>query len=448
MKNARSLRILMIMCILCFVFFGCTPAAPPAPAPGSDAPPAPAPQNQDGGGTSAAEHSLLDKDAKENTTLLPRGFSETSEYVVDAARAEIVMYYAAASSVFSYADKEKTVVDDALWAQRLYKEYGIKLHFLRKAPETSLAAQRVALLADAKIDILSFTPDQLPYAEGMAADLSLLLPDGAEYLNTSLYAKGKKYLMPAGVARSLWYVPGDKEDPLALARRNAWTVDALDGFLENRQSGVKGLEIGEISELLAAAGRPLLKISGNTVTAAAQDETILALRGILTRPDAHVSGEEDNMPSLSDGKLMMRYGVIPYWNGGGKRPAIRFAPLPTAEEKQAGGVVASASVLALPKNGKHTQSALAAAMLFTARFADARHDTLRFGYGMSFEDWSEYFAYCNEHLCVAAQPDSASAEKLLALVSDSSLTDVKGELAALNASVAAYAARRNARAAL
>ncbi len=451
MKKIKSFWILLVVLLFCF---GCTPAVTPSPAPGDVTPGSTTPpegKDTPAAEPSAAEHTLLDKDAKANAALLPRGFSETSEYVTDAARRDIVMYYAASSSVFSYTDGEKNIVDEAMWAQRLYKEYDIRLHLIRKAPETSLSAQLIAMLADANIDVLSFTPDQLPYAEGMAADLSLLLPDGAEYLNTSMYEKSKKYLMPVGVARSLWYAPSDKgADPLALSRAGAWTMDAFTAFLRERTAaGVKGVEIGELSEFLAAVGRPLLTAEGGAVTAHGQDEIILSLRQSLTRADVYTAGtEEANAPSLASGKLTMRYGAIPYWITNGKRPAVRFAPMPTADANTDGGVIASATVLALPKNGKNSQAALSAAMLFTARFADARHDTLRFEYGMDFEDWKEYFSLCNEHLIVATAPDEISSETLRALLTDVTVRNTRAALSELNASLAAYAARRNERASL
>ena len=137
---AKILSLCLILCLIC----GCTPTEIPPQTPqtpgqtqpsGDPAPADPHPQ---------ADNLLLDAYAEENRELLPRGIGKDHPWVKSASGNTLTFYYPAQNNAFSCA-YGKQRIDETAWMRALKKEYDITLHAVRKAPASSLAAQRLAM---------------------------------------------------------------------------------------------------------------------------------------------------------------------------------------------------------------------------------------------------------------------------------------------------------------
>lgn len=431
MKKAKHILLICMIILLCS---SCTDNGTPTPIPSPNQPEqSDQPQQDDTSDTLSADNLLLDENATPNTDVLPRGFQKDNAWVTAAKGSTSVLYYASQDVPFSYTDQTGATVNDSVWLRRLKSEYDITLHLVRKNNATSLAAQSLALLSGTQIDILSFTPDQLTYAGGLAADITLLGKEDieqADYLNKTVltyHRKGAAYLMPVGVARALWYTPQNTaDDPYALSQKKEWTLSAFTKYVKNSITTENdtvmrtGLEIKETAQLLAALGTPLIAIDQNGVLQAGDAQNnIKTLSDLLSTKGACSSGSQKDAPSLLDGTLAMRYGSTPFVTTAEKYPAVNWAPLPTADsEKRAGCVIASAPVLALPKKSAQTKASLAAALLYTARFADANHDRMRFTYGLSFDKWKAYYIASDEQLEIVCLPSAETRNLLFELLTE------------------------------
>ena len=96
----------------------------------------------------------------------------------------------------------------------------------------------------------------------------------------------------------------------------------------------------------------------------------------------------------------------------------------------------------MPKGSSHANAALGTALLFTARLADANHDRLRFTYGLSFEKWSAYYNFTNEHLQIVWLPEEEMKKTLGALLTDAS-KKLDEEYPALRKEIVRYVGTQN-----
>ena len=405
-KCIRWVLLVLILALLC----SCAPAAPAEPsAPEqTEKPTESAPQTEQ---EPVADNLLLDKNVGANDSVLPRGVDEKSAWLKELEQQELIMYYTAQSDAFYYT-VGKSKVSETAWFQNLAEKYDIHLRVIRKDPRSSLAAQRLALLSSAQLDILSFTPAQLPFAMNMTADATDLMASlkvtNTDFLNQSILTyggAGNRFFSPVGVARNLWYTTGASSNPRALAKSGMWTLRAFTNFVAERTKtegdnvAVYGYESHDFADFMTALGTPMIEYDAHFVsnTDTAKDN-LKTLQQLNIEKGHYYNGLAKNkVPALTDGTLAMRYGQTPFVADAEKYPAFDWAPLP-APEHQKGALSACAPILALPKEGGKNRASLCAALLWSARFADANHDLLRFTYGMSFESWTEYYHATNKQL--------------------------------------------------
>ncbi len=418
----RFFSILCLLCLLCTLV-----ACDTAPTPPSDEQTPAVPEGEPATSTvteeeseTAPENLLLDKSAKKHTGLLPRGFtaeSETVQTLEGMKDKSFVAYVGWNTDRFSYTDAKGGRIGEKQWLQNLAKEYGASVTVLYKTPALALSAARVALQSGQKLDILGFSADQMWYAEPLSADLSTVLPlqkmQEMSYLNPSEIFGGR-FLSPAAVSAGLWYQKiGIAEDPAILSKTEKWDFAAFSRYTAAAANKLGGkYAVGYHNTLgwnvlLDALGSPLLEVTKTGyATRFGKTETLPALRALQT---LHAScgvyqtflGEDipqyafgnkqirqdgfnndTPRPSLSKGTVGMLLADMP----DGKVTDLGWAPLP-----ESGSVVASVPVLALPKGETVDTDALALALTWTARYADAYHDTLRFTYGLSFADWQSLY---------------------------------------------------------
>ncbi len=416
---AKILSLCLILCLIC----GCapteippqTPQAPGQTQPSGDPAPAdPHPQ---------ADNLLLDAYAEENRELLPRGIGKDHPWVKSASGNTLTFYYPAQNNAFSCA-YGKQRIDETSWMRALKKEYDITLHAVRKAPASSLAAQRLAMLSGIQLDLLAFTPAQLPYARNMTADATALLEKQEhpmDFLNTALLtygAAGKRFFTPVGVARNLWYTKEGDSSPLSLSENKQWDLTAFTNFVstrtqtENDKVKVYGYEVQDFTDLLYGLGTPVMAYDQNYTAGTSQAKSyIKLLQEFNSAPGRFYNGAATNeqAPSLVKQTLAMRYGQTPFVATAEKYPEFEWVPLPTASLNQGSGTLsACAPIFALPADGTKNEIALYAALLWSARYADANHDLLRFSYGMNFETWQKYYAATNELIRVVPAADTLS----------------------------------------
>ncbi len=413
-KSVRWLLLVLILLLMC----SCAPVVPAEPsAPEQTEKPAEsAPQQEQ---APVADNLLLDKNAKANDLVLPRGVDEKSALVKELEQQELIMYYTAQSDAFYYT-VGKSRVGETAWFENLAEKYDIHLRVIRKDPRSSLAAQRLALLSSAQLDILSFTPSQLPFATNMTADATDLMASlgvtNTDFLNQSILTyggAGNRFFTPVGVARNLWYTTGASSNPRALAKSGMWTLRAFTNFVSERTKTegdnvtVYGYESHDFADFMTALGTPMIdyETEFSSDPDAAKDN-LLALQQLNLEKGHYYNGLAKNKaPALTDGTLAMRYGQTPFVADAEKYPAFDWAPLPVTEH-QKGALSACAPILALPKEGGKNRASLCAALLWSARFADANHDLLRFTYGMSFESWTEYYHATNKQLQIVYADES------------------------------------------
>lgn len=451
---SKFLLLFLILCLVC----GCAPAnvEPQTPqTPDSPQRPTDTTQNDP---QPQADNLLLDKNAGKNGALLPRGITKEHNWIKTTSGNTLTFYYPAQSEAFSYSDGKK-IIGESSWMRSLKTEYDITLHAVRKSPASSLAAQRLAMLSGIQLDLLAFTPSQLPYALNMTADASALLEkqsDGTDFLNTALLAyggNGKRFFTPVGVARNLWYTKESGTSPLSLSESKQWDLTAFTNFvtsrtkLENGKVKVYGYEVQDFTDLLAALGTPLLSLNTTFTdgTAAAQSH-IKLLQQFNAVQGRYYSGATsgDQAPALAKKTLAMRYGRTPFVGDADTYPGFEWAPLPTATLNESQGTMsACAPILALPADGTKNEIALNAALLWTARFADANHDLLRFTYGLSFENWQKYYTATNELIRVVIAADTAQTKALLELITAAQWSDAK--FADLQSGIAATVKANNER---
>ena len=454
-KSMRWVLLALILIFLC----SCTPTAPvDTPTPDSQDKPVPdTPVTEAPSATT--DNPLLNEKASANKEVLPRGMSEKNAVVSELKGKSLIMYYAAESDAFSYKNG-KGMVNESAWLKRLAEKYDIRIRMIRKDPRSSLAAQRLALLSSVQLDILSFTPAQLPYAMGMTADATDLMADlqveNTDYLNQSVLTYrdgGNRFFTPAGVARNLWYTTGGSSNPKKLAESGVWDLQAFSNFVSERtlvegdNVKVYGYEARDFADFMTALGTPMIAYDGEFSDGVeAAKDNLAALQQLNTAAGRYYNGQtpkDGSAPALTEGTLAMRYGQTPFVATAEKYPAFDWAPLPTGARHQGSGVVsACAPVLALPKDGPQNKAALCAALLWSARFADANHDLLRFTYGLSFESWTEYFHATNKQLQIV-YTDESSTLNLRRLLS--APTFVEGDVTALAESSKLYCINANER---
>ena len=410
-KTLRWVLLALILIFLC----SCAPTAPiDTPQPDNSDKPAvdtPVPEAP----TTTTDKPLLNENAKVNKELLPRSINEKHAVISQLKGKTLIMYYAAESDAFNYKNG-KGDVDETTWLKRLAEKYDIRIRMIRKDPHSSLSAQRLALLSSAQLDILSFTPSQLPYAMGMTADATDLMTDlgieNTDYLNQRILTYGNggnRFFTPAGVARNLWYTTGGSSNPKSLAQSGLWDLQAFSNFVSERTLiegdtvKVYGYEARDFADFMTALGTPIISYKEeftDGVDAAKNNLTALQqLNSVIGRYYNGQASKSGNAPSLAEGTLAMRYGQTPFVATAEEYPAFDWAPLPVSARHQGKGAVsACAPVLALPKDGPQNKAAVCAALLWSARFADANHDLLRFTYGLSFDSWTEYFHATNQQL--------------------------------------------------
>ena len=369
--------------------------------------------------SATTDNLLLNEKATANNDILPRGIDKNHEWVTELKDQTIVLYYCTQNDAFSY---KNGAVSETGWLKGLQSEYGITIHALRKSEKASLAAQRVALLSGKQLDLLSFTPSQLPYAPSMTADATALLEGQSsnvnDFLNQTIltYAdNGKRFFSPAGVARNLWYVKQESTSPLSMSESQLWDWIAFSNFVkqctvtEGDKVKVYGYEAQDFTDFFAAMGTPVITYDNGAFSAALSSaaDTLADLQKLNAGNGYYYNGQsKENQPTLVDGTLVMRYGQTPFTTVSDKYPEIEWAPLPNAERYQGTGLVsACAPILALPKDGPQNKAALCAALLWTARAADANHDQLRFTYGVNFENWTKYYTATNKQMQIVIGAD-------------------------------------------
>jgi len=454
-KAIRWVLFALILVLLC----SCAPAATvDTPPPDSEQAPLPdTPTTEEPSATT--DNPLLNEKAKANKELLPRGVDEKHSWVEALKDQTLIMYYAAESDAFSYQNG-KGKVDETVWFKKVAEKYNAHIRVIRKDPRSSLAAQRLALLSSAQLDVLSFTPAQLPYALGMTADATDLMTDlrveNTDYLNQSILSygeTGQRFFTPAGVARNLWYTTGGSSNPRKLAQSGLWDLQAFSSFVSERTLvegdtvKVYGYEARDFADFMTALGTPVIsfeeKFAEGVDAAKANLSTLQKLNAFPGRYYNGQSVSRSAAPALTEGTLAMRYGQTPFVAQAEKYPAFDWAPLPTGERHQGKGVVsACAPVLALPKEGPQNKAALCAALLWSARYADANHDLLRFTYGMSFESWTEYYHATNKQLQIV-YTDESSTLTLRRLLS--APTFEESDLETLQESIGLYCINANER---
>ena len=455
MKNvARAILLIMILC-LCY---GCVAS------PGGETPTPPATENppasqQPDLPVTTAENVLLDKQAKANEELLPRGVDKNHEWVKTAAGNTITVYYPSMDDSFTY-DAGKNAMGESAWLSALKNEYDITIHAVRKSPSAALSAQRLALLSGLSLDLLAFTPSQLPYAVNMTADATDLLKkqDSLDFLNPTLLTygnSGSRFFTPAGVARNLWYLSDNTKpnSPLALSESNLWDLSAFTNFVASATKTVDGnvtvygIEAQDYTDFLYGLDTPLIgfdtAFTDGTADALPQLKQLQTIHAVEGR---YYNGKstDKNAPAMAKSTLAMRYGRTPFVGNHDKYPSFSWAPLPTKDRNVSRGTLsACAPVLALPAGGSKNQIALAVALLWSARSADANHDLLRFTYGMSYELWEKYYDATRQLIRVVPAGTQEDCDALLALITAKQWEDEK--YAELCAGVAATVAANNER---
>lgn len=451
----KAVLLLTVLCLIC----GCTPTNT-----GSDTPATPGNTEKPSTTDSAipvttADNLLLDKNAKQNTAVLPRGVTKDHTWIKSAAGNTLTFYYPAQQDAFTFHNG-KTSVGESSWLRSLKEDYDITLHAVRKSPASALSAQRLAMLSGLQLDLLAFTPAQLPYAMSLTADATALLDkqtDSLDFLNTTLLSygsSGKRFFTPAGVARNLWYLSDSSDTtPLTLSESKQWDVAAFSSFIATHTKlvdgkvSVYGYEVQDYTDFLTAMGTPLVSydtafIDGSAATVG----SIKKLQQINAVAGRYYNGKstDENAPALAKGTLSMRYGQTPFVGKSEKYPAFSWAPLPTAERDQSEGTLsACAPILALPKNGVKNEIALNVALLWSARFADANHDLLRFTYGMSYESWEQYYNATNRLITVVYAAGETETAELLTLATAAEWDETK--YASLCSNVAATVKSYNER---
>ena len=423
MKKWRKWALIALMLVfLC----SCAPSAltdtPQGEVPQEDKPVTDTPVTQEPSATT--DNPLLNEKAQQNRELLPRGVDEKHTWVSELKDKTLIMYYAAETDTFSYA-AAKSHIDETIWFKNLSQKYNIHIRVIRKDPRSSLAAQRLALLSSAQLDILSFTPAQLPYAMGMTADATDLMTDlgveNTDFLNQRILTYGnvgKRFFTPVGVARNLWYTTGGSSNPKSLAESGMWDLQAFSSFVAERTRvegdtvKVYGYEARDFADFMTALGTPIISYrDGFESGVDAAQNNLIALQKLNAETGRYYNGNAkgSNAPALADGTLAMRYGQTPFVVEVKEYPAFDWAPLPAGQRHQGKGVVsACAPVLALPKDGPQNKSALCAALLWSARYADAAHDLLRFTYGMSFESWTGYYHATNKQMQIVYTDENST----------------------------------------
>lgn len=422
----KKIKLAILMLIILTLVCGCATTAP-APTPQNpDTPPTPTPgqTEQNGQPEVNADNALLDENAKANTAVLPRSVASGSE-LVTAAKGSYTLYFAAENDLFAYNDG-KEIVDESMWFDRLGKEYGIKINAVRKSAATVLSAERLALLSGKQMDLMSFAANQMPYAVGMTESLDAFFPAekvaGFNFLNTALLTyggQGTRFVAPAGVARCLWYVTDEntKTTPLTMAQNGSWNYTAFAAFVAagTKENEKFGCEIRDYTDLFAALGTPIVSFDGKFANGFDAAKPTLAALQKISKTSLYDGAATENVPTLDNGKLSMRYGQTPFVTAAAKYPKFSWAPLPCSDAAEDNGVVSACTpVLALPKGSKNA-GAVNAALLWAARYADANHDMLRFDYGMSFADWSSYYNATREQIQVVPSLGDLP-QKLKALV--------------------------------
>ena len=422
----KAMLLLMILCIFC----SCAPTTPDPNGPTST-------EQQDPSATTpdtpvaTAQNLLLDENAKQNTGILPRGVTKKHSWIKTAAGNTLTVYYPAEQDAFTYHNG-KNIVGETAWLRSLKEEYDITVHAVRKAPSSALSAQRMAILSGLQLDLLAFTPTQLPYAHSLTTDATTMLEkqEDIAFLNTKLLTYGgnsKRYFTPVGIARNLWYVSSEGGNtPLSLSESKLWDLDAFTNFIATSAKIIDGkvaqygYEVQDYTDFLAALGTPLVTFDKQFAdNSAATAENLKKLQQInaVTGRYYHGKTNDENAPSLAKGTLRMRYGQTPFVGNHDKYPVFGFAPLPTANRHESEGIMsACAPILALPKNGAKNEIALNVALLWCARFADANHDLLRFTYGMSFTAWEKYYHATNRLITPICTGDDTTADQLTKLV--------------------------------
>lgn len=369
--------------------------------------------------SATTDNLLLNEKATANNETLPRGVDKNHEWITELKDQSIVLYYCTENDFFSY---NNGAVSENGWLKALQKEYDITIHALRKSSKTSLAAQRIALLSGKQLDLLSFTPSQLPYALNMTADATALLEGQSsnvdDFLNQTILTygdAGKRFFSPAGVARNLWYVKQETTSPLSLSESQLWDWIAFSNFVKDctvtdgDKVKVYGYEAQDFTDFFAAMGTPIITYDNSafSATLSGAAATLADLQKLNAGSGCYYNGQsKENQPTLSGGTLVMRYGQTPFTTTADSYPQIEWAPLPNAERYQGSGVVsACAPILALPKDGPQNKVALCAALLWAARAADANHDQLRFSYGLSFENWTKYYTATNKQMQIVIGAD-------------------------------------------
>ncbi|MBR5782800.1 MAG: hypothetical protein IKY33_01075 [Clostridia bacterium] len=404
----RLLCWLLVLLVLCAV--GCSPIdeTPSTEAPADDNPPVTQPENQSP--SAKTENLLLDKNAIANEKLLPRGVTKNHAWINELKDKTLTLYYCTENDSFSYTSG-KNKIYESTWLRKIQSEYNINVHAVRKSENSSLAAQRIAFLSGQQLDLMSFTPAQLPFALNMTVDATTLLEDykTTDFLNQTIltYGNGKRFFSPAGVARNLWYTKQAATSPLSLSENELWDLTAFGNFITERTKikdttvSIYGYETHDFTDFLSALGTPVITYdNGYTAAIDSAKSNILSLQTLNSTYRYHYNGQSrENAPSLIDGTLAMRYGQTPFIKTADKYPEIEWAPLPTAARHTGKGVVsACAPVFALPKDGPQNKAALCLALLWTARMADANHDLLRFTYGLSFKNWTKYYHATNSQM--------------------------------------------------
>ncbi len=450
----RALLLVLILCLAC----GCAPTnvgnQPPADPDEPQKPSAQTPQAP----VDAADNLWLDQNAKRNDGLLPRGVNQNHTWIKTAKNNTLTFYYPAEKDAFSYTDG-KTQIGETSWFRAIKEKYDITVHAVRKAPASSLSAQRLAQLSGLPLDLMAFTPAQLPYALGMTADATTLLDgqrDALDFLNTTLLTygdAGKRFITPVGVARNLWYTTDAAISPLALSESKLWDYSAFSVFVssrtktENGQVTVYGYEAQDFNDFLYALGTPVITYQKafEDGTAAAKDN-IIRLQQLNAVSGQYYNGKstDKNAPALIRKTLAMRYGQTPFLGTAESYPEFEWAPLPVADRHQGEGTVsACAPVLALPRDGAKNEVALSVALLWAARFADANHDLLRFTYGMKYAVWEKYYSATNRLMHITYGGDEAVTTALLQLSTAAAWSD--DQYGALSGIVTAQVKQRNER---
>lgn len=310
-------------------------------------------------------------DYKKNTAAVPSFDFKHTDISFDSSvlNGATLNMYTPQSSAFYYGDK--TEKD---WFLELEQLYGVKVNYTIQADNTLSQAQYIAQLSGKPMDVVSTLINSVASTLGLmqTVEFNEYLVNGQRFISSNVYHHtNRKVFSGLGNSKMLWYNTALVKDESAfdLLQKNEWTFDALTKCV----GAIKNNNFIECDNWTAFANTDYSPVTGITAYDTYKldilnDYSINSLKSyyylFLQKPN--------EKQTFKNGGTAFCYTNNPDLTKG----TLSFVPIPKTGQGLRDVAELCGYGLGVSKTAQNFEAAKALCLLWSARYTDARIDSL------------------------------------------------------------------------